>query len=36
MSDDLHKALTSRAVIDQATEIIMAQQRCGAAGRSLV
>ena len=31
MSDDLHKALTSRAVIDQATGIIMAQQRCGAA-----
>ena len=31
MSDDLHDALTSRAVIDQATGIIMAQQRCGAA-----
>ena len=31
MSDDLHEALTSRAVIDQATGIIMAQQRCGAA-----
>ena len=31
MSEDLHEALTSRAVIDQATGIIMAQQRCGAA-----
>jgi AmiR/NasT family two-component response regulator len=31
MSDDLHAALTSRAVIDQATGIIMGQQRCGAA-----
>jgi GAF domain-containing protein len=31
MSDDLHGALASRAVIDQATGIIMAQQRCGAA-----
>ena len=31
MSEDLHGALASRAVIDQATEIIMAQQRCGAA-----
>ncbi|MDQ4033233.1 MAG: GAF and ANTAR domain-containing protein [Actinomycetota bacterium] len=31
MSEDLHGALTSRAVIDQATGIIMAQQRCGAA-----
>jgi transcriptional regulator with GAF, ATPase, and Fis domain len=31
MSDDLREALTSRAVIDQATGIIMAQQRCGAA-----
>jgi GAF domain-containing protein len=30
MSDDLRDALTSRAVIDQATGIIMAQQRCGA------
>ena len=30
LSDDLHEALTSRAVIDQATGIIMAQQRCGA------
>ncbi|HZS19384.1 MAG TPA: GAF and ANTAR domain-containing protein [Pseudonocardiaceae bacterium] len=30
MSDDLREALTSRAVIDQATGIIMAQQRCGA------
>ncbi len=31
MSDDLHGALASRAVIDQATGIIMAQQRCSAA-----
>ena len=31
MSDDLHGALASRAVIDQATGIIMAQQRFGAA-----
>jgi AmiR/NasT family two-component response regulator len=31
MSDDLHGALASRAVIDQATGIIMAQQRCDAA-----
>ncbi|MDQ3765135.1 MAG: ANTAR domain-containing protein [Actinomycetota bacterium] len=31
MSDDLHEALASRAVIDQATGIIMAQQRCAAA-----
>lgn len=31
MSDDLHEALTSRAVIDQATGIIMAQERCSAA-----
>src|SRR5438067_9504023 len=30
MSEDLHEALTSRAVIDQASGIIMAQQRCGA------
>lgn len=30
LSDDLREALTSRAVIDQATGIIMAQQRCGA------
>jgi GAF domain-containing protein len=30
MSDDLHGALASRAVIDQATGIIMAQQRCSA------
>jgi GAF domain-containing protein len=30
LSDDLHKALTFRAVIDQATGIIMAEQRCGA------
>ena len=30
MSDDLREALTSRAVIDQATGIIMAQQHCGA------
>jgi GAF domain-containing protein len=30
MSDDLHGALASRAVIDQATGIIMAQQRCDA------
>ena len=32
MSDDLHTALASRAVIDQATGIVMAQQRCSAAG----
>ncbi|MDQ4093761.1 MAG: GAF and ANTAR domain-containing protein [Actinomycetota bacterium] len=31
MSEDLHGALASRAVIDQATGIIMAQQRCDAA-----
>jgi GAF domain-containing protein len=31
MSEDLHGALASRAVIDQATGIIMAQQRCRAA-----
>jgi hypothetical protein len=31
LSEDLHQALTSRAVIDQATGIIMAQQRCRAA-----
>ena len=31
MSEDLHEALASRAVIDQATGIIMAQQRCDAA-----
>jgi GAF domain-containing protein len=31
MSDDLHGALASRAVIDQATGIIMALQRCAAA-----
>ena len=31
MSDDLHGALASRAVIDQAIGIIMAQQRCSAA-----
>jgi ANTAR domain len=30
LSEDLHEALTSRAVIDQATGIIMAQQHCGA------
>ena len=30
LSDDPCEALTSRAVIDQATGIIMAQQRCGA------
>jgi len=30
LSEDLQEALTSRAVIDQATGIIMAQQRCDA------
>ena len=30
LSDDLRRALTSRAVIDRATGIIMAQQRCDA------
>ncbi|MDQ4009422.1 MAG: GAF and ANTAR domain-containing protein [Actinomycetota bacterium] len=30
MSDDLHAALASRAVIDQATGVMMAQQRCSA------
>jgi transcriptional regulator with GAF, ATPase, and Fis domain len=31
LSRDLHEALTSRAVIDQAVGILMAQQRCDAA-----
>jgi AmiR/NasT family two-component response regulator len=31
MSDDLHGALASRAVIDQAIGVMMAQQRCSAA-----